>query len=222
MISSRGNFNSTSLLMPNKRFTQVTTYNQLSFPTELPVSLELVKEQLRITNTSDDTFLTLLINSVREFFQSKTGRILITTEFETFWSFFTQAFEIRRSKLVELLDFQYLNVDDVLVDMPDIFYTNKESEYSRLIVRDVGLFPNDKADNIQSVRANFTAGFGVTSVSIPADIQMALMNHVAQLYTNRGDCSTCEVSSAVPANAQLIYNKYTIVSLYGGSYRGGI
>jgi len=217
-----GRLSRVPLEMPNRRFTQPVTYNQLTFPTELPVSLDLVKQQLRITDTSEDEFLTLLVNAAREFFQTMTGRILITTEFETFRSFFEQSIELRRSKLVDLIAFQYLDIEDILITMPDIFYVNKEAVYSRIIIPDISLFPNDKADNIQSVRVDFTAGFGTTSDDIPFDIQMALLNHVAQMYANRGDCSTCDASSALPANATLIYNKYKIVSLYGGSYRGGI
>ncbi len=213
---------SVSLEMPNKRLKQITTYNQLTFPTELPVSLDLVKQQLRIQNTADDELLTVYINSASEFFEAYTGRILITKEFETFRSFFETSIELRRSRLQELIEFQYFNTENILVDVPDIFYLNVEKTYSRIIIDNFLAVPNDARDNIQTIRAVFSAGYGDTSDDVPQDIQMALMNHVAALYANRGDCSDCNGGNGIPVNALLIYNKYLIISLYGGGFREGV
>jgi len=222
-----GQGNGIPLVTPNVRFTQPITYEKISLPLELPVSLELVKEQLVIdsSDTSQDSFLTLMIESARDYFEEFTGRILINTEFETYRTYFTSSYELRRSKLVSLNSFQYLNTEGVWDDIDSsIYYITKESTYSRIITNDISLFPDDKADNLQSVKITFTAGYGLTDVSIPSDIKIGLLNHIAQLYANRGDCSTCDTSTsaALPANARSIYNKYRILSFYGAGYREGV
>lgn len=218
-----GRFSGVPLEMPNRRLTQPTTYDILTAPTSLPVTLTQVKTQLVITNNLQDEFLILLIETARDCFESITGRILINTEFRTFRSFITQSYELRKSKLQTLNAFQFLNEENVWTDFDaDLFYVTFENTYSRIIIPEINLIPVDKIDTIQSIRVDFVAGFGDTDVDVPSDIKMGLLNHIAQMYANRGDCSTCDTSGAIPATAKLIYNKYKILSLFGANYREGV
>ena len=99
---------------PNYRLTQPITYTALTFPTELAVPLDYVKEHIRVTDTSEDSYITSLIKTAMQMFESYTGRILINTQFETFRSFFSNSIELRRSKLQTL----------------DIFGPGRRSAYS--------------------------------------------------------------------------------------------
>ena len=207
---------------PNRRFSQPDTYVVLTPPASLPITLEQAKEQLNIviTDISFDAILTLYIEAVRTYFESLTGRILINTQFRTFFTNLVQSYELRRSKLVSLDSFQYLDLDDVFVDFnSNVFYTTDEADYSRIILERRENFPNDKKDQFQSIRADFTSGFGIDDTFIPSDIKIALLNHVANMFANRGDCS-CTAKTMLPLNAKLTYNQYKVMSLYGGTYRG--
>jgi len=212
------------LFMPNRRFSKVYTYDVLTPPAELPVSLALVKEHLRLdsADTSQDAYLTLLINASRQFFEKFTNRILINTQFRTFFDCFQQSFELARSRLVTLDAYEYL-VDGTFTAVdPSIFYATFERNYSRVIIEEVDNFPTDKDDRFQSIRIDLTSGFGAADTDIPSDIQIGLLNQIASLYENRGDCGACDCSdiSNLPVATQNVYRQYRIETVYGQPYRG--
>lgn len=217
-------FSGTALRTPNKRFTPIYTYNIVIPPATLPVSLIEVKEFLKLDllDISENSFLTLLIQASSDFFQKYTNRILINTTFETFFDCFRQSFELARSKFQSLIFFQYLqNGSQVDVD-PTTFYITFENDYSRIIISLIEDFPDDKDDRFQSIIVRFVAGFGDTSSDIPADIRIALLNQIASLYENRGDCNKCDCGdiSNLPTAVQNTYNQYRIMTIYGSPYRG--
>ncbi len=69
-----------------KPFQSNHLYNITNSPTELAVSLDEVKEHLRLSlsDTSQDTYLTFLIQSATLCFEKITKRTLGATTFETF------------------------------------------------------------------------------------------------------------------------------------------
>jgi hypothetical protein len=63
-----------------------------------------------------------------------------------------------------------------------------------------------------------TATGNITANKIPEDLKMAMLNHIAEVYSNRGDCnagnkSACDCGSAmnIPASTALIYKSYKII-----------
>jgi uncharacterized phiE125 gp8 family phage protein len=207
---------------PNTRYSQPVTYIKITNPTALPVSLSEAKTQLSMSteDTSYDDYLTLLINVAKEIFENYTSRTLITTQYLTYRTNLVESYELERSRLISLDQFQYLNTDNGWVDFDSSsYYVTDEDGYSRIIVNFTE-FPRDKIDQFQSIQITFTAGYGTDESAIPYDIRLALLQHVAQLFANRGDCS-CDVNSkAFPQTAGFIYNKYRISALYGGIMRG--
>lgn len=222
-MSDFGFYTSPPISAPNLRFPQIDTYNVLTPPEELPITLLEVKEQLRLDpdDTSQDSYLTLLIEAARDYFECETNRILISTQFELLYSLFTQSKELRRSRINTLNAFQY-KVDGVFTDVdPTTYYSTFESNYSLVIIPDILDLPTDKDDVFQSIRIDFNAGYGIDSSFVPADIRMTLLEQVTWLYENRGDCNTCDMCSSLSAFANSVYKKYRIITLYGASYRGG-
>jgi uncharacterized phiE125 gp8 family phage protein len=210
------------IITENVRNTQIYSYEVVSGPNNLPVTLEQVKEQLKIDYDTDDDLLTLYIEAATDLFQSYTNRILINTTFKTYFDCFRQSFELARSKLQSLVAFQYL-VNGVFTDVDSsIYYVTNEVLYSRVYIPDPENFPTDKDDLYQSISIEFVAGYGDDSTDVPADIQSALLQVVADLYENRGDCSDCSCSDvmSLPSYARMIYNKYRIMTAFGSPYRG--
>ena len=209
---------------PNLRETQQYSYDVVDAPAALPLSLTLVKQHLKIDelDVSEDDYLTLLIKSSTDFFQKYTNRILINTGFQTYFDCFRQSFELVRSRLQTLDGFNYLvNGAPVIVD-PSLYYVTNENNYSRIIFPLYQNMPIDKDDRFQSVIVAFTAGYGASDSDIPSDIKLALLNQIAAMYENRGDCSNCDCAdiSNLPTATQNTYRQYRIMSVYGANYRG--
>ncbi|MGB3464391.1 MAG: phage head-tail connector protein, partial [Cyclobacteriaceae bacterium] len=119
--------------LPNLRNTQVETYFVTVPPAQLPISLALVKEHLKLSllDNTQDAYLTLLIRASSDFFEKYTNRILINTTFITYYDKFRQSFELFKSKLQAVESFKYSS-DGSLVDVdPTTYYVTQEDTYSR-------------------------------------------------------------------------------------------
>lgn len=212
------------LITPNVRQTQVYTYAVTTPPAALPISLALVKEHLRLdpSDTSQDAYLTLLIEAARDFFEKFTGRTLINTSFKTFFDCFRQSFELAQSRFQSLDGFNYLVEGTPTVVPVTSFYVTAEDIYSRIVFPFLDDLPTNKDDEYQSIIVDLTAGYGTSDTAIPSDIKLALLNHVAALYENRGDCGACDCSDInnLPVATQNTYRQYDIVTLYGSPFRG--
>ena len=189
--------------------------------TVLTVSLDNVKNYLKIPTsfTQEDALLTSIINSSTTFFERITGRDLITKTYKTYLdnfpvsnntyklvgctpislSYKDNGIIIKKSKLQTILSIQYYS-NGVLTTWGETnYYFSDNSDYSGIYIVKDKLFP-EIDERKQSVVIEFTAGYGVADIDIPNDIIMALLQMIAYLYDNRGDC---EGSNGIPTMAEL-------------------
>jgi len=191
------------------------TYKEISRDSSDAIPLSLVKEHLRIShdNSCEDELIRTYIATARMCFEAFTWRTLITTTFRTYRDIWERGYEIRRSPLQSIESVKYYDTDNVLqtLDSSNYYITN-ETDYSRLIFNDDAVLPSLKGRE-QAIQIEFKAGYGDTMADIPADIQTALLQHVASMYENRGDCEGDFCNNLLPATARLIYSKYRIIEM---------
>lgn len=190
-------------------------YEIIQAPANLPVSLDEVKEQLRIdtSDTSQDTYLTLLIKAVTRFCEKYTKRTIINTGYRTLRNTLTPAIELMRSPFVSLENFKY-TVDDALIDVDSSLYQLFElNEYATIAMKPDKQYPADGDDILQGIQIDFTAGYGESLGDNQADLKIAILNHIAELYENRGDCDLDNVMKCLPNTTRCIYNLYRILNI---------
>jgi hypothetical protein len=214
--------------------TRAYTYTVTVPPANLPVSLEDVKEQLRIpdSDTTDDDLLTLYINAATNYAEAFTRRDFITRTYETYRDYFpgtgyyfaiytwrypytsgNVGFEIRRSQLQSIESIEYI-VNDVFTPVdPSIYYNTTQNDFSVVLTEPDNLWPNDADRKLQSVKITFKAGYGDTEADVPDDIKVALTQIVTALYENRGDCSECDCEQFAPIAAKLILKQNRILNI---------
>lgn len=189
-------------------------YIVITPPTEKAILLATLKSWLRLdtADTSEDTILDLLVGQAVGCFETISHRTLMTTGFKTFRTCWYQCYELRRSRLVSIDEVSYTGTDDLPVIVASTnYYSDKDDAYSRLIFTEAFDFP-EKSDLVDSIQISFTAGLAAITTNVPADIQMALMQHITFLYENRGDCA-CDDSASVPASAMKVYKSYEIIEI---------
>lgn len=201
-------------------------YKVITPPSSLPVTLLLVKQYLRldITDTVEDEILTLFIETAISLFEKFTHRILLQTEFKTFRDqFYSVQFDLLRSPFVSLTSFEY-KVSGLLTTVPaDLYYLTDENFYSRIILQRDQVWPTDIDIEKQAIEIVFKSGIGDVGNVIPKDITTALLQTVANLYENRGDCNSSTLEKEMlPRNVIAIYNKYRILNVVAPNYRESI
>jgi uncharacterized phiE125 gp8 family phage protein len=199
-------------------------YHVIEEPINLPVTLPEVKEHLKLDpadNTQDD-YLTFLVWSVAKYTEEYTKRILINTKFRTYRDIFQNYIKLRRSKLQSLDKFEYL-VDDVFTTVPiDLYYVTDETAFSKIVLTFDEEYPINIDNRMQAIKIEFTAGYGTESTDIPQQLRLALLNHLAKVYENRGDCdtdlSTNVIEQFLPKLSRGYYEMYRIRDYLGDCY----
>lgn len=176
----------------------------------LAVSLDEVKAQLKITGTDEDVFLTSLIKTASLFFESFTKQTLITKTYKTYRTIW-DIFQLRRCPLQSIVSIKYYDTDAVLqtLDSSD-YYIVKDNFFGKICFDEDFELPSLR-NRPQQIEIEFKSGFGDDDTSIPADIQQGLLEHIAYMYENRGDCINSNCSNiAIPNSTKLAYIKYKI------------
>ena len=192
-------------------------YLVTQLPDKQALDINLVKDHLAIDqcDKSQDAELTLMIQVVADYVERYTKRTLLTTQFLTFRNGFPCYFTLRKSKFQSLIRFQYyLNGVLTTVD-PSIYQITRSDDYVSIVLLGDNQWPQADTSRLQSVEIEFTAGYGSSPAIIPQTLKMGMLNHIASLYANRGDCA-CDQGDAeasLPANSKLLYDSYRIISI---------
>lgn len=192
----------------------------------LPLSLTEVKTYLKIDPdiTADDDLITSLMAAATSAGEKYTKRDFIIKKYLTYRDCFGNViFTLRKSPYYDLISFEYL-VDDVFVAVdPTTYYTTNQQNYSSIVLGTNKSWPNNIDERLQAIKIIFQAGYGFLASDVPMQLRLAIMQHVSQMYANRGDCSDGGGSeggcgSAMPSQAKLLYDQFRIFDLYTNPY----
>jgi uncharacterized phiE125 gp8 family phage protein len=103
----------------------------------------------------------------------------------------------------------------------DVYFLTSSDTYPRLSLKSGQAWPTDEDDREQAVKITFVDGYGDAETDVPDDLREALLQHLAAMYANRGDCNEGRVGGALlagaqkflPIDAQLIYDLRRIRSI---------
>lgn len=184
-----------------------------------PVSLDEVKAQARLdpSDTSEDTYLTSLINTATTFAEGYTGRDLINKTYIAYLDRFPysqcQGLELRRSKLQSITTLQYY-VNGVLTTWSSSnYYITNSADYSAIYLVSTSSWPSDCDVRKQAVKITFVAGYGADATFVPAEFKQGLLQHITAMYQARGDACDGGCEQSLPATAKAIYDQFKIYTI---------
>lgn len=191
------------------------TYNVTTAAANQPLQLDTVKTYLKIslTDKTQDDLLNIYIDAATDFAEKYMNRDLINKTYTTFRDDFNDCFELRRSRVSSIASIKYL-ISDVLTTVATTVYGFTDvTDYSDIFLEEDQEWPTDVDDVLQAVEIIFIAGYGATDSSIPADIKIALLSHIAFMYENRGDCDLSGMKGNLPVTARNIYNSNRLINI---------
>lgn len=179
-----------------------------------PVSLADVKAHLRIDADDEDALLTAAIVSARVHVEALTRRKLI----EQAWRIYFDRWPRRR--IVSLPVAPLMAVDAVtiydaegapqVVDIED-YEADVVSVPARLVLAATAPSPVGQATN--GIEIDVTAGYGASSVDVPAPLRHAVLMLVAHWYEHRGAVGHDLAVLAVPLGFEALIAPYRLLSL---------
>lgn len=180
---------------------KITEYTLLTPATSPALSLDDVKNHLKLSGDDYDAQLLNLIDVVAQYAESVTGRDLINKTYKGYLDNFSpcahycncypeicsDSIQVRKSKLQSITSIQYY-LDGVLTTFSSSdYYFTDQKDYSSIYLVDGKSWPS--IDNRkQAIVITFIAGYGDNSCLVPRLLQQAMLSQLTMLFENAGDC----------------------------------
>jgi uncharacterized phiE125 gp8 family phage protein len=164
----------------------------ISSPTAtLPVSLDDMKDYLKVSTTADDTLITALIKAAARYLENYLSRALLNktiTEKHDSFPMGTTPIELRIAPVSAITSITFLDTDGTTTTTWGTSnYTLDNSSSlgrARVILKQSAFYPST-AIQAAAVTITYTAGYGTATTDIPDEILTAIKLLVADLYQNR-------------------------------------
>lgn len=206
------------------------TYELVTEPAAKPLTLTQVKEHLRIdvTDTTDDDYLNVLIDVATDYAEKYTKRDFITRTWRTYrdcfpyvnnynCSGYDSVFVLRKAPVQSITSVEYLDSDNNTQAFDSSnYYIPKTNRFTQIVLDKNKSWPSDISDRKQSVIITFVSGYGDADTDVPDSLKQAMLLMIANLYTNRGDCSLDNCNACLDAGGKRLLNQYKIIDI---SYR---
>lgn len=169
-------------------FSQPINYTLITDATSEPITLNEVRNHLRIDGIDYDAILTPLIKTARQIAEKTTGRDMINKTWRTYLDCFPSCngIEIKKSKLQSITSIKYY-INDILTTQDANSYYFTDEEYSSIEIKNSYSWASTD-ERKQAVQITFVSGYGADSSFVPQALKQAMLSHVAYLYENAGDC----------------------------------
>jgi uncharacterized phiE125 gp8 family phage protein len=197
----------------------------ITAPALEPVTLDEAKAHLKVDTDDDDTLIGVLITACRASAEWHTGRAFITQSWVLSLDAWPgaaadcglppalsttppAAIEIPLPPLQAVTNITtYARNDAATVLDSSLYQVDTASKPARVALK-FGVAPPTDLRGMNAIAIAFTAGYGDAEANVPAPIHAAILEMIADAYTNRGD-----TSSDPPLAALALLAPYRIVKL---------
>lgn len=196
-------------------------YELITDSSVLCLSVEEVLEHLKIEQdqAEGNLYLEMLIKAAERCAEDLTRRSFINKTYRTHRESFGSFIELRRSKYQSISAFKYWSeeTDDWVTIDSGVYYVTSSKDYSRIYLKDQQTWPTITTSRKQKIRIDFVAGYGAAASSVPKDLKLAMLHHVAAMYEQRGDWGSADLGNnqligCLPTMSRLVYSNYKIAN----------
>lgn len=177
------------------------------------ISIDEIKKYLKLNqyNVALDEELTLMCATALSYAEKYTRQFFVkktVTTTRCFWGemrngLFNKVFTLRRCPLVEVESIKY--DDDKELPAENYKVIKKAGNYGQIIL--CGNLPELETEWMP-IEIKFVAGYE----KLPNDIKLAMLQHIASMWMNRGDCDN-DTYNKCPKISKDIYKKYKIMEV---------
>lgn len=160
-------------------------------PSIEPVTVDQLKDHLRISGTDEDTILGYYISAARLYCENFQGRSYITTVWKYTLDEFPDIIYVPRPPLQSSgLSIKYYDTNGVQQTLSSsVYQVDIQSEPGRIVEAYGQTWPSIR-DMINAVELNFKAGYGDAAANVPENNKLAVKLLAGWYYENREDLET--------------------------------
>ena len=208
-------------------------------PAQEPVTLQEVKEYLRVEDSTDERTIRPLIESARRYAEEYLGRALVSTTFQQFYdsldemedplfegvrqgpylNYYKNHLVLAKGPVISVTHVKTFDDSDTSTTMASSkYYLDNAREPARIVLRTGETFPT-ALRVANAIEVQYVAGYS-SIYSIPEPIRLGILQHIAQLYEHRGDMY--EAKNPYPSMLKTLYAPYIIHKGLGSSSFMGV
>lgn len=162
-----------------------------------PVTLEEVKAHLRVDGDDENLLISALIAAAVEHIDGRDGwlgRAILTQEWELRLDGFPKEIQVPLPPLQAVSSIKYIDTEGVEQTLDPSVYKVLTGETAKVVLDYNQSWPWTR-DELESVRIQFTAGYG-GATDVPSPIKAAILLHIGTLYRDRE--ATGQAQSELP------------------------
>jgi len=155
-------------------------------PTVEPLSLTEVKNWLKVSATSDDDLITMLLASTRETIEDRLNIRFITQTVEQYSDRIPTSDEIQLDTfpVQSVTSVEYKTGGSYSTFSSDAYTLDTNKQPGRVYLKDSYSWPTTDAEQ-QAIKITYVAGFGDTAADVPTKYKTLILHAVAYAYENR-------------------------------------
>ncbi len=174
-----------------------------------PLSLQEVKDHLRVDGVVEDSYIEPLIQPAREWAEAFLNRALISQTWDLFLERFPPSsnfqIDIPWPALQQIISIKYQDELDVEQTWSDTLYTvDNNRELGRVVPIMNETYPNTFG-HIHDVTIRFLAGYGLNSEDVPRAIMQAMLLKIGHWYERREESSVVPLHRIPDGAANLLW-----------------
>jgi uncharacterized phiE125 gp8 family phage protein len=178
-----------------------------------PVSLQEVKNQLRIDGTDEDLYLAGLVASARERIENLCGPIMTQTwyQYEDEWPGGDELI-IAKPRLQTVTSIKYTDSDGVQSTLAATDYTvdTAGEQKPRIVLKDTATWPSDELFNVRPIVIEFVCGYGTDPNLVPVNLWRAMLILVSHWHAFREPVVSGQMSGILPFGVDDLVGDYRL------------
>jgi hypothetical protein len=202
-------------------------------PTAEPLSLQEVKEYLRVDDATDERVVQPLITAARQFAEEHMNRALMQQTFTLMLdavidqdqplyegmrtapdlNYYKNYIVLPKSPVQSVTSVKTFNDSDEATTMAATkYYVDTQREPAKIVLRTGETFPT-ALRVANAIEVIYVAGY-TSAFTIPEPIRLGMLQHIAYMYEHRGDMYEAQ---GAPSLMKSLYAPYVIHSGLGSS-----
>jgi len=203
-------------------------------PTVEPLTLQEVKEYLRVEDSTDERVIRPFVETVRRLAEEHLGRALMTQTLSLFvdaydeladplWegmrtgaylNYYKNYINLPRTPVTSVTSVSTFDDSDTETTMASSkYYVDNVREPARVVLRQGETFPT-ALRVANAIKVVYVAGY-TSAYAVPEPIRMGMLQHIAYLYEHRGDMY--DAKSPLPPAIKTLYSPYVVHRGLGSS-----
>ena len=205
-------------------------------PTPEPLTLQEVKEYLRVEDSTDERVVQPLIVAARQFAENYLARSLMQqtitltidalTDQEEYLhegmrtapdlNYYKNYIALPRSPVQSVTSVKTFDDNDTATTFAATkYYVDTSREPARIVLRTGETFPT-ALRVANAIEVVYVVGYA-SAFAIPEPIRIGMLQHIAHMYEHRGDMGEYLQAREIPAMLKMLYAPYRIYSGIGSS-----